>query len=45
MHMDEVEFRQNLLLLSINCCTTEFGEREFGVIEIGTQHRIWCKQI
>ena len=42
------EFRameQNLLLLSINWCTTEFGETEFGVIEIGTQHRIWCKRI
>ena len=42
------EFRamqQNLMLLSKNWCTTEFGETEFVVIEIGTQHKIWRKQI
>ena len=42
------EFRameQNLMLLSKNWCTTDFGETEFGVIEIGTQHKIWRKQI
>ena len=41
------EFRameQNLMLLSKNWCTTEFGETEFGVIEIGTQHKIWRKK-
>ena len=45
LFLNSVQWNRIAVTRRINLCTTEFGETEFGVIEIGTQHRIWGKRI